>query len=116
MSAQQWLAVAFGAVACGGLLMAFRVVIGRWVPPWLRNAHGLAGLAALIALFAMNLHGEAATPVRAWWAFGVLLLGFIGGLVLLRVLYRSKAPLSVVLLHGGIGIAGLALLYSVVKV
>lgn len=112
MVAQQWLLAGFGAVGCGGILMALRKLSGRRVPLWLRNTHGLAGLAALIALFGMNLHGEAATTARAWWAFGLLLAGFSGGLVLLRTLYRSKAPFWVVLLHGGIGIAGIAMLYA----
>ncbi|WP_156967192.1 hypothetical protein [Paraburkholderia ferrariae] len=116
MNAQQWMVAAFAAVACGGLLMALRATFGHWGPTWLRNGHGLGGLAALIALFAMNLHGEAATPIRSWWAFGVLLSGFIGGLLLLRVLFRSKAPLWVVFLHGAIGITGIALLYSTLRV
>ncbi|MES2262635.1 MAG: hypothetical protein V4724_29265 [Pseudomonadota bacterium] len=114
MSLQHWVLLGFGAVAGGGLLLSLRKLASRPAPRWLRSAHGLAGLAALCALFALNLVGQAATPERAWWAFGVLLAGFVGGLLLLRVLFRSAAPLAVVLLHGALGGAGIALLYSAV--
>jgi hypothetical protein len=102
----------FGTVALGGMAVAVRLFAKGSAPLWLRNVHGLAGLAALVALFAMNLLGEAATPTRAWWAFGLLLAGFTGGMVLLRVLFQPKPPSWLVLFHAAIGITGIVLLYT----
>jgi hypothetical protein len=112
LTVQELVLFGFGAVALGGVVVAVRLFARGSVPLWLRNAHGLAGLAALVALFATNLLGEASTPSRAWWAFGLLLAGFTGGMVLLRVLFQPRPPGWVVLIHAAIGMAGIALLYA----
>jgi hypothetical protein len=112
MNVQGLVLLGFVSVAIGGMAVAGRLVARGSAPLWLRNVHGLAGLASLVALFAMNLLGEGATPTRAWWAFGLLLAGFTGGMVLLRVLFQPKPPSLLVLLHAAIGIAGIVLLYT----
>ena len=102
----------FAAVAMGGLVMTLMILVRVRLPAFLGPAHGLGGLAALLFLFGVNLHSGDATPTTAWWALGVFFLGFVGGLLLFRVLFKEKAPLSLAALHGSIGAVGLYLLYS----
>jgi hypothetical protein len=104
--------VLFAAVASGGVLMTGLIVFRVRLPGFLGPAHGLAGLAALVFLFGINLHGGDATPSTQWWALGVFFAGFVGGLLLFRVLFKEKAPLPLAALHGSIGAVGLWLLYG----
>lgn len=62
--------IAFGLCvigAAGGLFIAAlqQVGAGRITAP-LGRVHGMAGLAGMALLFALNLRGEAATPAAAW--------------------------------------------------
>lgn len=102
----------FAAIAAGGLLMAGMIALKMRVPALLGPAHGLGGFAALCLLFAANLQNPA-TPDRAWWALLVFTAGFIGGLLLFRVLFRNTPPLLLVAGHGSVAILGLYLLYGV---
>jgi hypothetical protein len=111
MTALQWCLLAFALVASGGLLMVLLLALGRGIPRLLGTAHGLAGLGALVLLFAVNLRGGAATPPLAWWALAVFLGGFVGGLLLFRVIFRDRATLPLAALHGSAGALGLFLLY-----
>jgi hypothetical protein len=112
MTPWRWCLIAFALVASGGLLMSLLLALGRRIPALLGTAHGLAGLAALALLFAVNLRGGAATPPLAWWALGVFLGGFVGGLLLFRVIFRERASLGLAALHGSAGALGLYLLYG----
>lgn len=100
----------FAAVAAGGILMTALIIARVRIPAFLGPAHGLGGLAALLFLFGTNLHGGDATPALAWWALGVFFAGFVGGLLLFRVLFKDRAPLPLAALHGSIGAVGLYLL------
>ena len=110
MSLPQWAAVPFLAVAGVGLTMAMLLVLRHRLPSWLGSAHGLAGLAALCLLFGLNLYGGAATTASAWWALGILLGALFGGLLLFRIVFKNRAPLPLVALHGALAIAGILLL------
>jgi len=102
----------FVAVAAGGLLMTSLIALKRPVPSLLSTGHGLAGLTAVVLLFAVNLHGRAQTSATSWWSLGILLSGMIGGLLLFRVIFKHRAPLPLVAVHASIGIVGIYLLYS----
>ena len=104
--------VLFAAVAAGGVTMALLLAARMRIPGFLGPAHGLAGLAALAFLFYVNLQGGPSTPPAAWWAFGIFFAGFVGGVVLFRVLFKGKATLPLALLHGSAGAIGLYLLYG----
>jgi hypothetical protein len=100
----------FAAVAAGGGLMAALIALRRPIPSWMGRGHGLVALAAVAALFVVNLLGEAATPALAWWALGIFTAGLIGGLLFFRVLMPQRAPLWLALGHGSVGAIGLYLL------
>lgn len=104
---------AFLAVASGGLLLAGLIAARKKIPAILSTGHGLGGLAALVLLFAAALQGEDATPALTWWALAVLLSGFTGGMLLFRVIFRHRATLPLVVLHGTLGAVGIYLLYRV---
>ena len=103
----------FLAVAAGGLLLAILVARNARIPAVLSTGHGLAGLLAICGLFAVNLHMGDVTTSRSWWALGVLLSGFIGGLLFFRVIFKDRATLPLVFAHGGVAAIGLYLLFSV---
>lgn len=111
MTPTQWALLLFAAVAAGGLLMAGLIAAKGRIPALLSNGHGLAGLAALIFLFSVNLHGRDSTTAASWWALGVFLSGFVGGLLLFRVIFKGRATLPLVAMHASLGVAGLYLLY-----
>lgn len=104
--------VLFAAIAAGGLGMGVMIAAKARIPAYMGVGHGLGGLAALAVLFAANLQGGDATPVLAWWALVVFLAGFTGGMLLFRVLFKDRAPLALVAVHGSIGAIGLYLLYG----
>jgi hypothetical protein len=83
------------------------------VPAFLGKGHGMTALAGLIIMFAANLLGEDATSVRAWLAFFVFLGGFLGGILVIAHVFMHKPPLWFALLHGGLGVFGLYLLFPV---
>ncbi|TAM09356.1 MAG: hypothetical protein EPN72_00645 [Nevskiaceae bacterium] len=104
--------VLFLLAACGGVLMLLLIAAGKNYPQWLGTGHGVFALVCLCALFVVNLLGETATPAAAWWALGVFVAGFIGGMLLFRYLYKGRATVPLVLLHGGLNTLGLVLLYN----
>lgn len=111
MSLIQWAFVLFVAGACGGVSLAVLVALRIRFPRWFGPAHGLLGLLALVLLFAANLLGEQQTPALAWWALGLLAAALSGGLVFFRVLHPGRVPLPLALLHGGLALVGVYVLY-----
>lgn len=109
-----WLQISFwvfAAVAFGGAGLTALMAVGITIPKWLGTAHGMAALAGLALLFAVNLGLGAALPALAWWALGVFLAGFVGGMLFFRVLMPGRAPLWLAFGHGSVGLLGLCLLY-----
>lgn len=106
---------AFAAVAAGGILMTFMIGLHARIPRVFSDGHGLAGLFALSLLFAANLRGGESTTTTAWWALGILLAGFTGGMLLFRVVFRHRATLPLVAMHGSLAAAGLYLLYQAIR-
>lgn len=103
----------FLGAAAGGVLMTAMLARGASVPAFMGKGHGMTALAGLIVLFLANLTGEAATPAAAWWAFIVLLSGFVGGLTIIANVYDHKPPLWFAGAHGGLAVLGLYLLSGV---
>ena len=103
---------AFAAGACGGLLFTVLVAWGVRYPRWMGAGHGGIGLLALGVLVYALLEAPAdASTERAWWALGVFALALLGGLSLFRWLFPQRRPLVLALLHGGLALVGLYLLY-----
>ncbi|WP_043768644.1 hypothetical protein [Algiphilus aromaticivorans] len=98
----------FLALALGGVLMACLILLKYRVPRALSNGHGLLALVALAIFLAANLTAD--NGALAWWAFGVLAAGFLGGGFLFRFLFRDRAPIKLIAGHAALGVTGLALL------
>lgn len=109
MTLAQFTFFMFAAVAAGGVLIAALAAVRIRVSPKLGAGHGLAALAALALLLLANLTGV--TGALAWWAFGVLAAGLVGGGLLFRVLFKGRPPMKMVGMHAGVGSLGLLLLY-----
>ena len=97
--------------ALGGVLMAF-IRLGRNAnpPSWLAMLHGLLAASALTLL--LYAYFTAGLPALAGWALLLFLAAAAGG-AFLNLGYHAKAmplPKGVVLAHGGIAVAGYALL------
>lgn len=103
--------VLFALVASGGVLLTGLVASGVRFPSFIGTAHGVFALVSLCVLFAADLRGEQSTPVLAWWALVVFVSGFVGGMVLFRIIFRNRATLPLALMHGSLGAVGLFLLY-----
>lgn len=88
--------------------MAILLALKCRIPSVLSSGHGLLALVALSILLAANL----TTTINdlAWWAFGVLVVGFLGGGVLFRFLFRDRAPLKLIAVHAMVGLTGIVLL------
>lgn len=104
----------FAAGASGGVLFTALVAWGVRYPRWMGAGHGGIGLLALGVLVYALLEAPAdASTERAWWALGVFALALLGGLSLFRWLFPQRRPLVLVVLHGGLALVGLYLLYPV---
>lgn len=93
----------------GGSMFGLLVARKNW-PSWLGTAHGVFALVCLIVLFIANLAGGDQTPALAWWALVVFLAGFSGGMLLFRYVFKDRATVPLVLVHGGLNLIGLILL------
>lgn len=101
----------FGLIAAFGLLLSLLIARRVRFSGLLPLAHGIAGFGALgFLLFVLTQTPSA--PVHAWWAFGLLTIGFLGGIVLFRVLFPRSPPLLLVAGHGLIGLVGLYFLWN----
>lgn len=97
--------------ALGGVLMAF-IRLGRNAnpPSWLAMLHGLLAASALTLL--LYAYFTAGLPALAGWALLLFLAAAAGGAAL-NLGYHAKAmplPKGVLLAHGGVAVAGYALL------
>lgn len=111
MTLHQWAFVAFVGVASGGVLMAAIIAANKRIPSFIPTGHGLGGLAALALLFAANLGAGSGLAASAWWSLGVLTSGFVGGVLLFRVIFKDRATLPLVAAHASAAALGLFLLY-----
>ncbi|MEP7183853.1 MAG: hypothetical protein ABI886_16875 [Betaproteobacteria bacterium] len=101
--------------AIGGAVMAYNRIGGGVNPPsWLAMLHGLLAASALTLLlyayFAVGL------PVLACWALLLFLAAASGG-AFLNLGYHAKMlplPKGIVLVHGGVAVAGYVLLLMAV--
>lgn len=101
--------LAIGAV--GGLVMAARVLRGRFAPWALSVLHALLGATGLVLLILLMLQGS--PPQRVLVGFGLLVLAALGGFFLASFhLRRTLPPKAVVIIHAGAAVAGFLTLLS----
>ncbi len=109
MTLMQIAFVVLCAAAAGGATLTLCVALRMRYPAFLGSGHGIAGLTGLVLLYAAHLFGGA--PVGVWWGLILITFALLGGLVLLRTLFRQKIPLWLALGHGVLGASGLYLIY-----
>lgn len=102
------------AGACGGVLFAVLQGLRIAYPRWFGAGHGLLGLAGVGTLAWAVVHLPGATLASpAVWALGAFAAALLGGVTLFRWLSPQRRPLVLVLMHGGLALLGLYLLYPV---
>ena len=103
--------IVFAIGALGGLLMATRVLKGRFAPWALSLLHALLGATGLVLLVVLLLQGS--TPQRVMVGFALLVLAALGGFFLASFhLRRALPPKAVVFIHAGVAVAGFLTLLS----
>jgi hypothetical protein len=114
MSLVQIAFLMLAAGACGGVLFVVLLARGVRYPAWFGAGHGLLGLAAIGLLgFALQQAASGMPAPRAWWALGVLAAALLGGVTFFRLLFPTRRPIWLALMHGGLALLGLFLLYPV---
>jgi hypothetical protein len=101
----------FAATACGGLLLTLRIGLKKRYPLALAAGHGLLGLSAMVVLGYALSTSPTLVPAAGWWAACVLGSTWCGGILLFRVLRPLGRRLLLALIHGGLALVGLFLLY-----
>lgn len=109
MTLVQFAFFVFTVVASVGAIMAVLAAFRLRVPAVVGHSHGLAALFALALLLLANLTTNAGA--LAWGAFGVLAVGFLGGGLLFRFIFKDRLPMKLLGIHAGTGVLGLLLLY-----
>jgi hypothetical protein len=114
MSLTQIVFLMLAAGACGGVLFVVLLARGVRYPGWFGAGHGLLGLAAVGLLgFALNRASSGMPTPQAWWALGVLAAALLGGVTFFRFLFPAHRPIWLALMHGGLALLGLFLLYPI---
>lgn len=105
-----WIALAVLAVAAtGGLILAVAVLRRRPFPASVGYLHGAVGLSGVVLLAIAVFASPRGMPINT--ALLMFALAVVGGLfVFLFRLQREPPPAFMVILHGGVALAGLALL------
>ena len=104
-------AILFTLTALGGAALASFPLRGLGRPPtWLAVGHGLAAVCSFVALFYAAASG---LPGLGQIALTMLLLAAVGGATLFLGFHLRSKPLPLVLVvgHGLLAIAGVALLW-----
>ena len=103
----------FAVAALGGLVLASSVLRGKFAPWALSLLHAVLGAAGLFLVLKTVLEGEE----RIVTAFGILVIAALAGFYLaFKHLKQQIPPKGLVILHAGVGVAGFALLVSMVYI
>lgn len=109
MSLGLWALLLFVLVAASGSLMAVRLLSGGALHWLVRKGHRFTAVFAL-AVLAVAASRGLNTPV-SWYAFGILSLTFLAGLICFAVWLRGeKTPPMLIFGHASLGLTGLAVL------
>jgi len=106
-------AILFGVTALGGFYLLIVRLQGSPRPPtWLALGHGAFAVGGFVALLVHGL--QAGLPPLAQYAFGAFILAALGGLTLFFFFHMAgkELPVPLILGHGLVGLAGLALLVA----
>ena len=105
--------IVFAITAVGGLFLAVKILTGHQAPWAISIVHALLGATGLVLLI-ITVMNEAAGFGRITAALGLLIIAALGGFYLASIHFKGKlAPKSVVMIHGGVAVAGFLTLLSV---
>ncbi|MGN6671513.1 MAG: hypothetical protein ACTHJ4_08260 [Candidatus Nucleicultricaceae bacterium] len=101
----------FAIAAIGGLVLASRVLRGKFAPWALSLVHALLGATGLILLITLLLQNSESKQMLI--GFVLLLIAALGGFFLASFHLRKKLPpKAVVVIHASIAVAGFLTLLS----
>lgn len=104
--------IVFAIAAVGGVVLASKVLTGKFAPWALSILHALLGAAGLVLLAIELMQGTGASRVAA--AFALLVIAAVGGFYLASLHLRRKiAPKGVVFIHAGVAVAGFLTLLTI---
>jgi hypothetical protein len=105
--------VIFAIAALGGLILASRVLRGKFAPWALSLLHALLGATGLILLIVLLVQGS--TAQRVLVGFVLLLIAALGGFFLASFHLRKQLPpKAVVIVHASVAVIGFLTLLSLV--
>jgi hypothetical protein len=105
--------VIFAIAALGGLILASRVLRGKFAPWALSLLHALLGAIGLILLIVLLVQGS--TAQRVLVGFVLLLIAALGGFFLASFHLRKQLPpKAVVIVHASVAVIGFLTLLSLV--
>jgi hypothetical protein len=97
--------VIFAIAALGGLILASRVLRGKFAPWALSLLHALLGATGLILLIVLLVQGS--TAQRVLVGFVLLLIAALGGFFLASFHLRKQLPpKAVVIVHASVAVIG----------
>lgn len=103
--------IVFVIAALGGLVMAMKILKGKFAPWPLSLLHAALGATGLVLLLLAVFNGSADSRVMA--ALGILVVAALGGFYLASLHGREKiAPKAVVFVHAGVAVAGVVTLVT----
>ena len=103
--------IVFVIAALGGLVMAMKILKGKFAPWPLSLLHAGLGATGLSLLLLVVFNGSADSRVTA--ALGILVIAALGGFYLASIHARKKvAPKAVVSVHAAVAAVGVVTLIS----
>lgn len=104
--------IVFAIAAIGGVVLASKVLTGKFAPWALSIVHALLGATGLILLAVEVIQGTGAG--RAVAALALLVIAALGGFYLASLHLRKQiAPKGIVFIHAGVAVAGFLILLTI---
>lgn len=104
--------LAFAIAAVGGLILASKVLSGKFAPWALSLVHALLGATGLIILVMLAIESDWAGKITA--ALALLVIAALGGFVLASFHLKQKLPAKgLVIIHAGVAVAGFLTLLAI---
>lgn len=102
----------FAIAAVGGLVLASKVLTGRFAPWAISLVHALLGATGLIILAMLAIESNWAGKITT--SLALLVIATLGGFVLASFHLKQKLPpKGLVIIHAGVAVAGFLTLLAI---